>query len=232
METLAEAGYPNVQQTLFRSQLVYSIHYKLFEEFLDAPEDQYETSADMGAFVSELAEEVLGSIDSLFHTLSPLRRQQEIRFLELETTVPNVISNLEAQRIVLEPEAAENISEAAQPVEFTPLEALLETTDEMMTAMEISLIEADRARMEEKKDKEQLEAAVKEINEWQEQHNRLKAWSKTFQKLSKELDDPDAVESKIKICQSLASMATNVGESLFVQNHFFREHHILIPLEI
>jgi hypothetical protein len=218
LEELSDAENKNLEKVLWESKIVLSVHYELFDEARDIPTNFYE-SLSKADLITEYAEKIKGWVDCLYQTLSTLRRVKEIRYLQVESKASEIIATLESVEGVFEPCEA---SQAGSPAESeaqnnhtatNPITKVVETTTEMILAIQLSIKEAEEERERDEKDSQHLQDALKQIEEWNKEIERLKARSITFSKLTESNGPTGDIEANIKMIQCLATMARDIGKN-------------------
>lgn len=204
------------------SQTVFSIHEDVFEQSLDLPDEFYEASDTIGEAVVGYVDEVVGLVDCLYQTIPFVRRMQDVHYLELNSKASAFISDIKSEGVSIEEsEFQAGDDEASFKVQKfgyhgSPIPMVVETTAEMMKAIQLSIKEAQEQYTISVADSLAFDDAMKQIEEWDKQIETMKAWSNTLNSLSRDQDSPEVVEHNIKIIQTLAAMACDVGKPGYI----------------
>lgn len=197
---------------------MFGIHEEVFEHSLDLPDEVYEYSDTIGEAVMGYVDEVVGLVDCLYQTIPFVRRMQDVHYLELNSKASNFISDIKSEGVSIgEPEFQERDDKASFKVQKfgshgSPIPMVVDTTAEMMKAIQLSIKEAQEQYTISVADSLAFDDAMKQIEEWDKQIETMKAWSNTFNSLSQDQDSPEVVEHNIKIIQNLATMACDIGK--------------------
>lgn len=221
LEGLIDREQSSAREVLLRSQVVFSIHEDFFEESLDLPDELFEDSSSVEEFASKFVNEIVGLVDCLYQTIPILRRMQDIRYLELESQASTIITEMGSEGVRLEHLNIEvEVDKATRDIQlpeyqFEPVARVVETTAEMMVAIQLSIKEAKEEEAQKSADSVALDDAMKQIEDWERQIERIKAWSKTFNRLSPDQSSLEVRERNIKIVQTLSTLACDIGEKHF-----------------
>jgi len=240
LEQLVDNGEARLQPVLLHSRIVFSIHQDLFDSCTELQEEEFEGITQNSDFLPECSLEILEYVKCLFQTLPAVRRVQDICLFELESIASQAATKIKLAEATPEQssfpeyqrrreEITGRILEVAPSLTRTsgsdfhiegkgkgkslgPLETVIDTTAEMMYAIQLSIRDFQRGETQEKEDERAFEDALRQINGWEEEMERMKAWGRTLSIISTAKDSPEATQHNINIVVSLAAMASDVGK--------------------